>query len=351
MIASNGDSERPRINVHINNKPVSFLFDTGAAITCIPLNTYTAIFGQQPPSNKLSKTSYRAANGGQMDNLGIHDMKFTIRGRDYEHPVQILDGLTDCIIGIDFMHRFNVSYNTKTRNIVFDSPNLEVLTLSNEETIQALSSKVIRARFHGTLLPNAHHIASVISTQCKTITGMPQLVSFDKNNICSIVVDNCSPVDVTLPRKSIIAVLETETGEPLPLDDAQINAIISSVESKCTQKPIPRISREDIARRTKLNVPEEFRQRYIDALFKYRKAISVNKHDLGLHTTFKHKIHLKDNNPVYRKQFKIPEAHQDFIEATLDEWLKLGVVRRTNSLYNSPIFCVPKKQGQGLRIL
>jgi hypothetical protein len=29
----------------------------------------------------------------------------------------------------------------------------------------------------------------------------------------------------------------------------------------------------------------------------------------------------------------------------------LGVVKRSNSLYNSPIFCVPKKQGQGLRIV
>ncbi len=54
---------------------------------------------------------------------------------------------------------------------------------------------------------------------------------------------------------------------------------------------------------------------------------------------------------MYRKQFKIPEAHHNFIEQTLEEWLKLGVVRRSDSLYNSPIFCVPKKQGQGLRIV
>jgi hypothetical protein len=36
---------------------------------------------------------------------------------------------------------------------------------------------------------------------------------------------------------------------------------------------------------------------------------------------------------------------------SLDEWLKLGVVCQSNSPYNSPIFCVPKKQGQGLRIV
>jgi len=35
-----------------------------------------------------------------------------------------------------------------------------------------------------------------------------------------------------------------------------------------------------------------------------------------------HKIHLKDDNPVYCKQFKILEAHQTFIEATLDKKLK-----------------------------
>jgi hypothetical protein len=69
-------------------------------------------------------------------------------------------------------------------------------------------------------------------------------------------------------------------------------------------------------------VPIEFKQKYIDILYKHQQAISVNKYDLGLATNFKHKIHLKDNNPVYRKQFKIPEAHQNFIEQSLEEWLK-----------------------------
>jgi hypothetical protein len=47
---------------------------------------------------------------------------------------------------------------------------------------------------------------------------------------------------------------------------------------------------------------------------------------------------------VYGKQFKIPEAHQTFIEQSLEEWLKLGVVKRANSLYNSPIFVYLKNK-------
>jgi hypothetical protein len=100
-----------------------------------------------------------------------------------------------------------------------------------------------------------------------------------------------------------------------------------------------------------LQVPEEFRDRYIDILFKHQGAISMDKYDLGLAKNYKHKIHLKIEDPVYRKQFKIPEAHHQFIEQTLEEWLKLGVVRRSDSLYNSPIFCVPKKQVQRLQFV
>jgi hypothetical protein len=58
-----------------------------------------------------------------------------------------------------------------------------------------------------------------------------------------------------------------------------------------------------------------------------------------------------DNQPIFRKQFNLPEAHTQFIEQSLDEWLKLGVVQQSSSNYNSPIFCVPKKQGQGLWIV
>ena len=60
---------------------------------------------------------------------------------------------------------------------------------------------------------------------------------------------------------------------------------------------------------------------------------------------------MKYNEPVYRKQFKIQEAHRPFLEESLAEWLKLGVVQKSDSLYNSPVFCVPKKGGNGLGIV
>jgi hypothetical protein len=86
-------------------------------------------------------------------------------------------------------------------------------------------------------------------------------------------------------------------------------------------------------------------------LLKHFSILSIDKSDLGRVKNFFHKIHLKDNEPIYRKQFKIPDAHRPFLEESLTEWLKLGVVQKSHSLYNSPVFCVPKKGGNGYRIV
>ena len=75
-------------------------------------------------------------------------------------------------------------------------------------------------------------------------------------------------------------------------------------------------------------MPNEFKCKYIDILLKHRSAISIGKHDLGRAKNFHHRIHLKDNSPVYRKQFKIPDSHHDFLTKEIAEWLKLGVVCR-----------------------
>jgi hypothetical protein len=39
----------------------------------------------------------------------------------------------------------------------------------------------------------------------------------------------------------------------------------------------------------------------------------------------------------------------EFIKENVMGWLDAGIFERTNSPYNSPIFCVPKKQGHSLR--
>jgi hypothetical protein len=161
---------------------------------------------------------------------------------------------------------------------------------------------------------------------------------------------NYAPYDIIIDRNDILGI-DTESEDLIPLEDSSISAILSDTDKYLPKVPKKKLTKAKIAEKAHLNVPPEFKQKYVDILYKHQAAISANKYDLGLATKFKHKLHLKDNAPVYRKQFKTLEAHKSFIEQSLDEWLKLGIVKRANSLYNSPIFYVPKKQGQGLRVV
>jgi hypothetical protein len=125
--------------------------------------------------------------------------------------------------------------------------------------------------------------------------------------------------------------MDVETEQLQPLGDSVISAILNDSDKQLPKVPKRKLRKEEIAAKAHLNMPNEYKQKYIDIQYKHQKAISANKYDLGLASNFKHKIHLKDNNPVYRKQFKIPEAHQNFIEQSLQEGLKLGIVKRSNS--------------------
>jgi hypothetical protein len=129
----------------------------------------------------------------------------------------------------------------------------------------------------------------------------------------------------------------------VPLNEDTVASIISNIEQKFPKVMKKHFSCDKIAQKANLNVPNDFKQKYTDIVYKQKAAISVNKMDMGRAKNFIHKINLKDNNPVCKKQFKIPEAHQNFMESTLEEWLKLGVVKRSNSLYNCPLFCAPQK--------
>ena len=99
-----------------------------------------------------------------------------------------------------------------------------------------------------------------------------------------------------------------------------------------------------------LDVPEPYKERFVKLLLKHHKAFSANKYHLGRATTLLHEIELKTPEPVYIKQFKIPDAHREEVEKHVAKWLKLGVVQPTRSKYNCPIFVVAKKNG-GLRIV
>jgi hypothetical protein len=52
------------------------------------------------------------------------------------------------------------------------------------------------------------YIASIFAPKTPTVSGMPAVVSINKNNNCKIVVDNCAPYDVVLDRNDVLGFMD-----------------------------------------------------------------------------------------------------------------------------------------------
>ena len=78
----------------------------------------------------------------------------------------------------------------------------------------------------------------------------------------------------------------------------------------------------------------------------YRDIFAKHELDLGLCSELENLIQLTDNVPVYKKQFPIPLANMNILKQHVEEMLARGLIERSRSVYNSPVFVVPKKSGK-----
>jgi hypothetical protein len=97
------------------------------------------------------------------------------------------------------------------------------------------------------------------------------------------------------------------------------------------------------------NIPYVERSRYQQMLYSMSAAFSADKMDFGSSNIAESYVDLRDKEPVCTQQFRLPMEQIKFIKENVMGWLDAGIVKRANLPYNSPIFCVPKKQGHGLR--
>lgn len=78
-------------------------------------------------------------------------------------------------------------------------------------------------------------------------------------------------------------------------------------------------------------------------LCQYRKLFYMEGDILTSTHEIQHEIITTTNNPVYSKIYRYPQIHEKEIEKQIKEMLELGIIKNSNSPYNSPLWIVPKK--------
>jgi predicted aspartyl protease len=228
-IFATGEKIRPRVNVRTGNQTTSWLFDTGAAITCMNSRSFNAAFGNQKTKKIANAQICVAASGDAMNSIGIYEIDFYIKGQKFTHPVNVINELNDNIIGIDFMHRNKLVYDVNTRQVKFADEKMNTISATKQITIPAMTSSIIPTKFNRDSHPDKTYIAMIHCPGAPTLTGVPSLVIIDNNQNCKVVIENCAPYDVTIERNDIMGIIEMEEDKMYPLTDdatAKICAII-----------------------------------------------------------------------------------------------------------------------------
>jgi hypothetical protein len=200
MPFNGGNKIRPRINVPTGTKTFNWLFDTGAAITCMNADSFRDAFGHSKPKLWKKSAGCVVANGSQMSSIGIFEIKMTIRGQKFTYPVTVVEDINDNILGIDFMHAHKLNYDSTSKQITFPHMLTNALYSVKEVTIPALSSMMVNTKFEGLICDAPQPIATVHAPQHPTISGMPAWVKLDNYKNCKLIIDNCAPFDIVLPR-------------------------------------------------------------------------------------------------------------------------------------------------------
>ena len=291
---------------------------------------------------------------------GKYIFSLKIQGETVEHPFYVIPTLNEkAILGMDFIRQHQLAFCPISADFTWANKKGKTqwssgqMRTTRKERLEGLSEKTIKVQ---TLTsqgqqpePGDYSYGTIMVDQRPSLMGGPGFIKIHPGGHAYINIINSSPNEVELPRDLVVGILDNPNECFVKeLDPELINSI---AESKI--KSVPKISAEKekfIKENLVLQVPDSEKAEYKKLILENHDVFSFGKHDLGKATTLMHDIELRSEEPIFVKQFKIPEAHFHEIEKNVTEWLKLGVVQPTRSKFNSPLFLVGKKDG-GLRVV
>ena len=360
-------SLRPVTHCKFRRSSAKALYDTGSCVTCMSEETYHNL---QPDEKSLSRTgrSFRSASGNQMKTKGSFDLQMLIEGRSVKQNVHVIPQLHEpFILGIDFIRNHGLSYCPKHHHFYWEEncplDHGSILVLKDRMVIPPLCSRICSVKVEGPYNLGTVGIATIRMSDMPWIRGGPVLTERDDAQQILMEIRNASPVPRELPRNCKIGIFETVDEENIvPIECLQgepeaEEAAVSSVgrNPKWNYRVVNRGHSGDyhpkknedkfIDNNVNLKCANTEKPLYMQMFYEHSSVFSKHKNDLGRCGLVQHEIHLKDKNPVYIKQFKIPEVHATSIEEQVKEWLKLDIVQPSMSRFNSPIFVVKKKDG------
>jgi len=324
----------------VAGKDLSALFDTGSVLTLVNSKFKNSILKTGGISCADPDVKLCGANGTALETAGSCKAKFHLGNKTFEHQLLFISDLkVDCIIGMDLMAKANIKLDPRNRKIIFEKLTKSTLTeLACHKTIilPANSETAVLAYSpvpfeSGLIEPNSQSDGS--GQTFSVMDGLVRTFPSDNKNICNLIISNFQPFNITLTKNTKLCEVDISS-------ELQVFSIEDIKPPKGKPQPQNEPINVDLSQ-----VPMEYRNRYHELITKFQDVFSKNDLDVGHCTSLPHKVRLKDPNRItsinqYRLPFHLKHVAIDYVH----KLLQAGVVRKSSSVFNSPLMLVKKPQ-------
>ena len=97
----------------------------------------------------------------------------------------------------------------------------------------------------------------------------------------------------------------------------------------------------------KIKTPSNVGNVLFDLIKKYNDIFALDSDKLSVNNFYEQKLQLKDNTPVFSKNYRLPETQKQEVNKQVDKLLNDDLIENSVSDYNSPVILVPKKSNNG----
>ena len=146
------------------------------------------------------------------------------------------------------------------------------------------------------------------------------------------IISNFSHLPVKLPANTPIANVSVDNSMTI----TPLSQCLNINSSKPTILDTHHVDSIDLQ-----HVPEHFQPQYRHLLRSYADVFSKNDLDLGHCKTLPHQVKLTDPNKIVAiNQYRLPHHLNEVTFDFVQKLLAAGVVRKSNSVFNSPLMLV-----------
>lgn len=305
----------------------TYLLDTGADISVIKQSKIRP--GQYVDT--ASRSKIKGVTEGFQNTLGMIDTEIFAEKFGLEHNFHIVSNdfpiPTDGILGRDFISGYNciLDYSDWIMTIRLNNKDIYIPIQTSDDDILLIPPRceVIRQVNN---LKNLTHDVLIVNKELKNGVFVARSIVSRQNPIVRII--NTTFEEVTLKNVQF---------ETVNLDEFHIYNIISE----------PADRKLNLLKQLNLDVPDFVKNDVVELCEEFSDIFALKTDRISVNNFYEQKLKLRDNNPVYIKNYRTPKVQKNEINRQIEKMLDNDIIESSCSEYNSPVLLVPKKSPDG----